>query len=190
VHYFWLRLINIKFNFAVVPDPPVTTLAPGKNDTVIAMNVLWLINLNVPIDQNQQPLMMKRKLPDRILTRRTQLGVVVIQQIRAGVTPVAATALEVMAVVTHQTAPGVTPVAAAIALEVTVVMVVVIQRIALGVIPVEVEVMGPEVTVRIIAEIQVTPLGGAIETVIQEVIQQVVCDVQESASCLIAMSVS
>jgi hypothetical protein len=53
----------------------------------------------------------------------------------------------------------VTPVAAAIALEVTAVMVVVIQRIALGVILV---VMGPGVTVRTIAEIQVTPLGRAI----------------------------
>lgn len=190
MHYFWLRLINIKFNFAVVPDPPVTTIAPGKDDTIIAMHVLWLINPNVPIDQNQQPLMMKRKLPDQILTRPTQLGVAVIQQIPAGVTPVAATALEVMAVVTLQTAPGVTP-AAAIALEVTAVMVVVIQRIALGAIPV---VMGPGVTVRIIAEIQVTPLGGAIETeiipIIQEVIQQVVCDVRESASFLQTTSVS
>ena len=43
--------------------------------------------------------MMRRKHLDLILTRPTQLGAVVIQQIPAGVTPVAATAL--MAVVTQ-----------------------------------------------------------------------------------------
>ena len=100
---------------------------------------------------------MKRKLPDPTQTQPTQLGaVVMIQQIPAGVTPVAATALEV-----------------------AVLMAVVMQQIALGVIPVEVT--GQGVTARIVAEIEVIPLGGAIETEVTpitlEVIQQVVYDV-------------
>lgn len=119
--------------------------------------------------QNQQPLMMKRKRLDQTQTQPTQLGAVVIQQIPAGVTPVAATVLEV-----------------------TVVMVVVMQQIALGVVPVEV--MRPGVTTRIVAEIEETPLVGVIETEVTpitlEVIQQVVCDVQESVSCLLVTTVS
>lgn len=102
--------------------------------------------------QNQQPLMMKRKRPDQIRTRPTQLGAAVIQQM----TPVAATALEV-----------------------EILMVVVMKQIALGVVPVEV--MGLGVIARIVAEIEETPLVGVIETEVTpitlEVIQQVVCDV-------------
>ena len=112
-----------------------------------------------------------------------------IQQIPAGVTPVAATAL--MAVVTQQIALEATPVAAT-ALEVAILMAVVMQQIALGVAPVEV--MGQGVTARIVAEVEVIPLGGVIETEVTpitlEVIQQVVYDVQESVSCLLAMTVS
>lgn len=94
-----------------------------------------------------------------------------IQQISARVTPVAATAL--MAVVTQQIALEATPVAAT-ALEVAILMAVVMQQIALGVVPVEVT--GQGVTAQIVAEI--------------EVIQQVVYDVRESVSCLLAMTVS
>ena len=59
--------------------------------------------------------------------------------------------------------------------------------------PLLVEVMGPGVIARMVAEVEVTPLGGAIETevtpTIREVIQQVACNVRELVSCLLAMSV-
>jgi len=113
---------------------------------------------------NQQPQMMKRNLPDQILTRPILLLVV--------------TAL--MVVVTQQIPAGVTPVAA-MEPEATALMVVVTQQIALGVILVEV--MGPGMVIQIVAEIEVTPLEVAIATpIILEVIQQVKCHVQESVS--------
>ena len=120
--------------------------------------------------------MMKRKHLDLILTQPTQLGVATVA---------------LMVAVTQQIPAGVIPVEAT-ALEPTVQTVVVIQQIALEVILVEA--MGPGVTVRIAAEVEVTLLGGATETevtpIILGVIQQVVCDVQESVSCLLVMSVS
>ena len=59
--------------------------------------------------------------------------------------------------------------------------------------PLLVEVTGPGVIARMVAEVEVTPQGGATETevtpAIPEVIQQVACDVRELVSCLLAMSV-
>ena len=121
---------------------------------------------------------MKKKLLDLILTRPIQPEVAIIVLMEA---------------VTRQIPAGVVPVEVT-ALEPTVQTVVVTQQIALnlGVIPVEV--MGPGVTVQIAAEVEVAPLGGVTETevtpIILEVIQQVVYGVQESVSCLLAMSVS